>query len=485
MLSHLSPQHLAELCKGQWHEGVIPSARFTAVQVDSRLMQNNQLFIALRGEQTDGHKFVYQLDPNLQQAAIVERPTTQARAAQLCVASGLRALQALSEEIADRTTALKFALTGSVGKTGTKDMLCQMLTGFGPTHATKGNYNNHIGAPLTLTQMPEDTQFLVCELGMNHTGEIADLTEIVKPSIAAITCISDSHIGHFDGLQQIADAKAELFSGLNAGGSAILPRDDAFYNYLKAAAERAGASRILSFGTHPKSTFRLTKVERIKGGLRLTIDYTHLAEKTKTGSVKFSLAMTGRHWALNAACALTMCAAAGLDVKTAAASLSDFSDLPGRGKSFCLSINGHNINLIDDSYNAGPTSMKAALSTLAELQGEHGVILSDMLELGSFATQAHQALAKNIIEAGVRWVIAIGPSMTAMTDEFPESIKCICHPSSMAALSTLNNDLALMAARTDNLLVKGSHGSGAYLVSQHLISSYSKDPADTEEHHAS
>ena len=141
-------------------------------------MDDNQLFIALKGEQTDGHNFLNKLDPERQQAAVVEQPAPQARAAQLCVANSLNALQALSEEIAGRTTAIKFALTGSVGKTGTKDMLRQMLTAFGPTHATKGNYNNHLGAPLTLVQMPEDTQFLVCELGMNHAGEIADLLQL-------------------------------------------------------------------------------------------------------------------------------------------------------------------------------------------------------------------------------------------------------------------------------------------------------------------
>ena len=485
MLSQLSPQHLAELCKGQWYQDKIPSARFTAAQIDSRLMESNQLFIALKGKQTDGHRFIANLDPEQQQAAIVEKPAPQARAAQLCVASSLRALQALSGEIAGRTTAIKFALTGSVGKTGTKDMLVRMLTNFGSTHATKGNYNNHIGAPLTLVQMPEDTQFLVCELGMNHAGEIADLSAIVKPAIAAITCIADSHIGHFDCLQQIADAKAELFSSFTAGGTAILPRDDAFFIHLKTAAETAGASRILSFGTHPESSFRLTEAQREKDGLRLTIDYPCDKNNGQIKSITFGLAMTARHWAVNAACALAMSAAAGLDVRTAAASLSDFGDLPGRGKTFDLNIGGHPVNLIDDSYNAGPTSMKAALETLAELPGQHGVILSDMLELGVFSTQAHQALVAQIIKAKIRWVVAIGPQMTAMTHDLPDSINSICHPNSISALSTLDHDLALLAKRTDNLLVKGSHGSGAYLISRHLAETYSKVSAAKEMHHAS
>ena len=485
MLSQLSPHHLAELCDGHWYRGTIPTARFTAAQIDSRLMDDNQLFIALKGEQTDGHNFVNKLDPKRQQAAVVEQPAPQARAAQLCVANSLNALQALSEEIADRTTAIKFALTGSVGKTGTKDMLCQMLTAFGPTHGTKGNYNNHLGTPLTLIQMPEDTQFLVCELGMNHAGEIADLSAIVKPAIGAITCIADSHIGHFDCLQQIADAKAELFSSFTAGGTAILPRDDAFFLHLKAAAKKAGASRILSFGTHLESSFRLTKVKRVKDGLSITIDCPCNEDDSQIKSITFSLAMTARHWAVNAACALAMCAAAGLDVRTAADSLSDFGDLPGRGKTFHLTIGSHPVNLIDDSYNAGPTSMKAAIETLAELQGQHGVILSDMLELGDFATQAHQALAAQITEAGIKWVVAIGPQMTAMTDDLPESIDSICHPNSTAALSALEHDLALLSKRIDNLLIKGSHGSGAYLISHYLAENYSKVSVGTEVHHAS
>ena len=485
MLSQLSPQQLAKLCNGQWYQGTIPSARFTAAQIDSRLMNNNQLFIALRGKQTDGHKFIDELDPARQQAAIVEQPAPQARAAQLCVASSLHALKALSEEIADRTKAIKFALTGSVGKTGTKDMLYQMLTAFGPTHATKGNYNNHIGTPLTLTQMPVDTQFLVCELGMSHAGEIADLSAIVKPTIAAITCIADSHIGHFDCLQQIADAKAELFSNFTAGGTAILPRDDAFFAHLKTAAKTAGASRIVSFGMHPESSFRLTEAQRVEGGLRLTIDCPCDEDNSQIESITFSLAMTARHWAVNAACALAMCAAADLDVSTAAASLSDFSDLPGRGKTFELTIGGYPINLIDDSYNAGPISMKAAIETLAELPGQHGVILSDMLELGVFSTQAHQAMVAQIIEAKIRWVVAIGPQMTAMTHDLPDSINSICHPNSISALSTIDHDLALLAKRTDNLLVKGSHGSGAYLISRHLAETYSKVSTAKEMHNAS
>ena len=485
MLSQLSPQHLAELCNGQWYQGMIPSARFTAAQIDSRLMDNNQLFIALGGEHTDGHKFLAELDPERQQAAIVEQPVPQARAAQLCVASSLHALQTLSEEIAGRTTAVKFALTGSVGKTGTKDMLCRMLTAFGPTHATKGNYNNHIGAPLTLAQMPEDTRFRVCELGMNHAGEIAKLSAIVKPAIAAITCIADSHLGHFNCLQQIADAKAELFSSFTAGGTAILPRDDVFFNYLKAAAEKGGASRILSFGTHPESSFRLIEAQRVKDGLQLTIDCHFEEYDTQIGSITFGLAMTARHWALNAACALAMCAAASLDVRTAAASLSDFDDLPGRGKTFDLSIGGQPVSLIDDSYNAGPTSMKAAIESLAEMPGQRGIILSDMLELGDFATQAHQALATQITEAGIGWVVAIGPQMTAMTDNLPDSINSICYSNSTIALSALAHDLADLAERTDYLLVKGSHGTGAHLISKYLTETYRKVSAAKEVHHAS
>lgn len=485
MLSHLSPARLAELCCGQWHQATALPVSFTSAQIDSREMGQDELFIALKGEHVDGHQFISALNPELGQAAIVERPAQNAQTAQLCVTDSLQALHCISKEVSVLTGAVKFAVTGSVGKTGTKDMLCQMLGGFGRTHATKGNYNNHIGAPLTLAQMPEDTAFLVCELGMNHAGELTELTEIVKPGIAAITCIADSHIGHFSSLEQIADAKAELFTGIADDGVAILPRDDAFYSRLAAAATAAGAAHILSFGTHPSSSLRLVDCTRQGNGLVITIEYPSLSDNTQRKIFRFTLSMTARHWAMNALCGLAMCHAAGLDCEQAAARLAEFTDLPGRGKAHSLRISGHSLTLIDDSYNAGPASMKAALANLAEMPGQRAVALSDMLELGSSGPEAHIQLAEHIINSGVNNVIAVGPMMTAMTAHLPDRILSVCYPTSTDAITVLDQVIPTLAGQTDHLLVKGSHGSGAHLLCQHLVKTYGDAQTEQETSNAS
>ena len=453
MLSQLSPTRLAELCCGHWHHGATLPASFTSAQIDSRMMGQDELFIAFRGETTDGHRFVPGLNPDLGQAAIVEQPAQNATAAQLCVADSLQALQSISREVSSLTGAAKFAVTGSVGKTGTKDMLCRMLAGFGRTHATKGNYNNHIGAPLTLAQMPEDTEFLACELGMNHAGELSELAQIVKPSVAAITCIADSHIGHFTSLEEIADAKAEIFTGLADGGIAVLPRDDVFYPRLVAAATTAGATRILSFGAHPESNFRLLDCTRKNSGLVVTIDHPDINDSTRRRTVTFKLGMTARHWAMNALCG--------------------------------LAISGHLLCLIDDSYNAGPVSMKAALANLAEMSGHPAAVLSDMLELGESGPQAHIRLAEHITASGIRKLIAIGPNMTAMTAHLSNHISCQCYQTSSDALAELDQAIQTLAAEADCLLIKGSHGSGAHLISQHLITAYANQQTQQETSDAS
>ena len=485
MLSHLSPTRLAELCNGHWHHSTALPASFTSAQIDSRMMGQDELFIAFKGETTDGHRFVSDLDRDLGQAAIVEHPDQDAAAAQLCVSDSLQALQSISREVSALTGAVKFAVTGSVGKTGTKDMLSRMLAGFGRTHATKGNYNNHIGAPLTLAQMPEDTEFLACELGMNHAGELTELAQIVKPSVAAITCIADSHIGHFTSLEQIADAKAELFTGLTEDGIAILPRDDTFYPRLAAAAKAAGARQIISFGTHAESNFRLLDCTKKDNGLMVTIDYPVMSKGTQRKTLSFKLGMTARHWAMNAVCGLAMCSAAGLDCELAAAQLAECTDLPGRGKTYDLIVSDHQLSLIDDSYNAGPASMKAALASLREMPGHRAAILSDMLELGGSAEQAHIQLAEHITASGIHKLIAIGPNMTAMTACLPADISCKCYQTSTDALAELDEAIQQLAAEADYVLIKGSHGSGAHLMSQHLITSYTGHQPQQEISHAS
>lgn len=485
MLSSLSPARLAEICDGQWYQQTVLPASFCSAQIDSRIITDHELFIALKGDHVDGHQFVRTLDPERGQAAIVESPAPEAKVAQLCVSDSLQALHKLSREVSALTDAVKFAVTGSVGKTGTKDMLCRMVEGFGRAHATKGNYNNHIGAPLTIAQMPDHTEFLVCELGMNHAGEITKLAHIVRPYVAAITCIADSHIGHFQSREQIADAKAEIFDGLVPGGRVVLPRDDAFYQHLADAAVKAGAGQIISFGTHPDSTLCLTECKKEEHGLVITARYSDSGEKSGYQTHSFRLGMTARHWAMNALCALGMCYAAGLDIRMAAEQLAGFTDLPGRGKAYDLNIDGCHITLIDDSYNAGPLSMQAALASLAETPGRRAAVLSDMLELGPSGAHAHEQLAHHISASGISHLLAIGPMMTAMTAQLPADISYQCFATSTEALDAVTKNPAMLAGNADYLLIKGSHGSGAHRISQHLITSFSRNTTEQEISHAS
>lgn len=479
MLAQISPTKLGKLCSGKWLNRPALPMSFTSVQIDSRLMQQKELFIALKGSQLDGHQFIECLSRNKNQAAVVERPTSDVEVAQLCVADSLQALHSLAKEISAQSRALKFAVTGSLGKTGTKDMLCHMLSGFGRTHATKGNYNNHIGTPLTLAQMPEGTQFLICELGMNKAGEIADLTQMVRPSVAAITCIADSHIGHFDSLQKIADAKAELFCGLDSDGIAILPRDDRFYTHLATATKVAGATRIVSFGRHAQSNLRLVDCTKDPAGLLITLEYPQNDKTAKRKTIHFRLAMSARHWAENALCALAMCHAAGLDLEAAAARLAEFGDLSGRGKTHKVLISGRKLTLIDDSYNAAPASMKAALAALGEASGTKTAILSDMLELGRAGADAHIKLARQISDAGVHRLLTIGPLMQTMSAHLASEIEHVNFKTSTQALEAIDQNLEWLTNKTDIMLIKGSHGSGSHLISAHLIQTYGSTNTDT------
>ncbi len=478
MLAVINAHNLAILCNGHWHEGRMPEAPLTALSIDSRQTGPGMLFAALPGERADGHDFVGTLSRDNTQAALVLRPVPGAGCPQLVVSDVTAAVQEIARHAAAATTAKKIAVTGSVGKTGTKDMLASLLSLAGRVHATKGNLNNHLGVPLTLASLPGDAEFLVCEMGMNHAGEIARLSELVRPDIALITCIAESHAGHFESLSDIAEAKAEIFSGTSQSGAAVISRDDRFYSQLAGAARLAGVKNIISFGQHTDSTVRLDKSERCAGGLMLSVSIAGAGTGDTRRNMHFHLSMHGRHWALNALAAIAAVCAAGTDIEPLLPAFSQMSEPPGRGLRHQLSINSQNIVLIDDSYNASPASMRAALEDLRE-SGAHApvVILSDMLELGQQSHDAHLALAPLIAAAGAVSVITAGPRMRAMCTVLPQNLACYCYEDADALKTALQSTDSFLPDSADMLLVKGSHGSGAYKISQYLIASHSRQPA--------
>ena len=460
----LNADKIAQTTGGTWNN--VPPTQFAAIAVDNRKLKHNALFVALPGEHVDGHDFVATLQDESQQAAIVQT-VQDCGIPQLVTPSPLAALQQIAKMCAQTTDGQKIALTGSVGKTGTKEIIAHILSRFGRTHATSGNYNNHIGLPLTLANMPEECAFIVAEMGMNHSGEIAALTQMARPNIAAITCIADSHIGHFDTIEDIAVAKAEIFSGLAEGGVAVLPRDDAFFALLEAKAQEAGAAEIISFGTTKEADFQLISQTQTQQGQDITIAVNLTEEKQQ---ISFSLGMQAPHWALNTICALAICSACGISASQASTCLADMRDIAGRGKTTSLQLVHGTALLVDDSYNASPESMKASLFAFQQRKSctHKTIILSDMLELGEYSASAHQELAHIIEAAGISHFIAIGPMMQQLASQFADKLHISSFANAEACLTALTAEQSLTASLGDVILVKGSHGSGAYKIAQHL-----------------
>ena len=455
MLDTIPASQLADICGGTWTRQ--PPHPFKAVEIDSRSLGENGLFIALEGSQVNGHDFVPSLNAGRNQAAIVGTPTEVCDVPQLTVADPLSALSDLAQHIASVTTAEKIALTGSVGKTGTKDMLAHCLASLKNTHATKGNLNNDIGAPLTIARMPSNTDILICELGMNHAGEINKLSQIMTPHIGVITRIADSHRGHFDCVEDIARAKAEIFDGMSTDGIAILPAEDTYFDILETAAKQVGISKIIRFGTSKDCELRLLSQQANDVG-------QHIDAQIFGKPHSFTLGMTAPHWANSALICLGIASLLGLPVAKIAQRLADMHDIAGRGAIFEAVLNDHRVSIIDDAYNAGPASMQAALRLIGGKAGRKGAILSDMLELGDAAPAAHHSLSHQIRRADIKHLLLIGPYMSSLADSLQNDMAITVHNNADDAKDAATE----MAEACDHLLIKGSHGSGAWKLSQYL-----------------
>jgi UDP-N-acetylmuramoyl-tripeptide--D-alanyl-D-alanine ligase len=390
----------------------------TGVSIDTRSLVAGDLFIALRGPNHDGHDFVATALQRGAAAAMVDReiPEAPMAAPLLRVADTLAGLAALGAAGRNRSRASIVAVTGSVGKTGTKDALRLALASSGPTYASAGGLNNHWGAPLSLARLPPDACYGVFELGMNHPGEIASLTRLVRPHIAVITTVEPVHLGFFPSVEAVADAKAEIFLGLEACGIAVLNRDNPHYARLAAAAKCAGAVGILGFGAHPESAARL--VDCVLDSRGSTVEATVCGT-----AIRFLVPVPGRHWVMNALAVLAAAQAAGASVDCAAEALAALQALPGRGRRHQLAWHGGTLTLIDESYNASPPSMRAALAVLAATEPAAGArrvaVLGDMLELGDASERLHRELAEPLAAAEVDRVFLIGEAIAALDEVLP------------------------------------------------------------------
>jgi len=410
------------------------------VSIDTRTLQPGDLFVALQGD-TDGHAFVADALARGAAGALVHRTDGLPDDAPLLVVDDtLAGLHALGRAGRARFTGKVIAITGSVGKTTTKEMLRAALSAFGPTHAAEASYNNHWGVPLTLARLPPAAVFCVAEIGMNHAGEIAPLARLAAPHVAIVTAVSNAHIGHLGSLEAIADEKAAILEGLEPDGLAVLPGDSPF---LARMAESA-PGRVITFGRSEGANARLLHVAPAQASI--------LGQ-----SVEFSLSAPGAHMAANAVAALAACAALGLDAVRAAKALSTFKPVAGRGLQ--RPIRDGDILLLDESYNASSASIRAALDVLAALPGRRVAVLGDMLELGEFGPAEHAGLAADLT-ASADLLYACGPLMRHLYDSVPDRQRG-AHVRDSVSLAPL---VAAAVRPGDAVLVKGSLGSRMRLV---------------------
>ncbi len=444
--------------------------RASGVSIDTRSLQPGDLFIALQGPNFDGHEFIGQAFAAGAAAVMSHNePDGRAPGPMLIVDDTLAALWRLGAAARERSPARFVGVTGSVGKTGTKEALVLCLGAQAPVTSSLGGLNNHWGLPLSLARMPRQAVYGIFEIGMNHAGELRELSRLLKPEVALITTVEAVHIGHFASVEEIADAKAEIFEAMTADGTAVLNRDNPHFDRLSKHAGAAKLRRVISFGQHADADVR-------------AIDATLGANDSKVRAevfgapLEYTVALPGAHWVANSLAVLATVTALGADVQAAAAQLARLSPVKGRGARHSVHVSGGEFLLIDDAYNASPASMRAAIDVLGRAEtgpgGRRIAVLGDMLELGEIAAEAHIGLADPLRNAGVDLVITCGPDMAGLQDALPPAMRGGHGTDSRAAVPLV----LATAGAGDVVMVKGSLGSRMALVVDAILNSDTSAP---------
>lgn len=432
------------------------------VSIDTRTLKPGDLFVALKGPTHDGHDHVAAAFASGAIAALVSHQCpAPPNAALVHVADTFMALEELGRAGRARAQAKIIAVTGSVGKTGSKEMLRLMLNEVGDTYANEGSLNNHWGLPLSLSRLPATALYGVFEIGMNHAGELGPLSKQARPDVVFITTIEAVHLEHFESLAAIADAKAEIFFGMSQDGTAILNRDNSQFTRLASAAKNHGLKKILSFGSDTKTDARMLECLE-------TSDGSHIKSEILGRKIAYHLGTPGRHVAMNSLGALLAAASAGADLKACADVLSHYRQPKGRGVIQTVSIPGGPITLIDESYNASPVAVHFAIRVLGQMQPERGgrriLVLGDMKELGATSPSLHADLAQDILSAKIDLVFCCGEMMKNLYDALPQALRGLHTKTS--------SDLALPVIQAlhvgDILTVKGSHSMGMDVIVEAL-----------------
>ena len=443
--------------------------RANGISIDSRTIARDDLFVALQGPSFDGHDYVGLALENGAAAGLVSHAPDRLKddAPLLMVADTMEALNALGVAGRDRSTARIVAVTGSAGKTGVKEALRHVLSGQGRTTASLSSFNNHWGVPLSLSRMPSDAEFGVFEIGMNHAGEISHLVQLVRPHVAIITNVERAHTEFFPSVEAVADAKAEICDGIVDGGTVVLNRDNPHFDHLQCAARERGIKNILSFGTDGTADARLIDAELAPFSSTVSADICGLA-------VNYRISVPGHHWVMNSLAVLAAVHALGADVAKAAAALAGLAPLDGRGRVHQIGRENKRITLIDESYNANPASVRAAIETLGRMApgpgGRRIAVLGAMRELGSDSVALHGELSATLIENEIDLVHVAG-EMSEAHRLLPAGMQGALGASSDDIVDEIMNSVQA----GDVLMVKGSNASRMKIVVAALLAAAEPD----------
>jgi UDP-N-acetylmuramoyl-tripeptide--D-alanyl-D-alanine ligase len=437
----------------------------SGVSIDTRSLAPGEMFVALK-DQRDGHEFVRSAFEKGACAALVARAPedTPDGAPLLVVGDTLEALRALARAARTRNFGKRIAVTGSAGKTSVKEMLRTALAASGAVHAADKSFNNHFGVPLTLARLPLRADYAVIEIGMNHRGEIAPLTRIVRPHVAIITTVAPAHLEHLGAIENIAEEKADIFLGLEPGGAAILPADNPQFPRLLARARAAGAGRVIAFGAASGADLRLVDYAETNGAGAIRAEIFGKA-------TAYALGAPGRHQALNSLAVVAAAEAVGAPIEGTLAALAGHRAAEGRGARKEVAAGAGTAVLIDESYNANPASMAAALALLGAARpgprGRRVAVLGDMLELGPQSPEFHAALIDAVLAAKVERLYVAGDMMRHLWEKAPARIRAAAAPQAAGLVDAVLADLR----DGDIVMVKGSNGSRVSAVARALESS--------------
>lgn len=443
--------------------------RITGISIDSRTLKPGDLFFALKTPQADGHMHVVDAAKKGAAAVIVSKQILGCSCQQIIVDDTFKALQDLGRYGRIRSKATIIAITGSVGKTTTKEILRHTLEAFGTVSASISSYNNHWGVPLSLARMPKDTKFGIFEIGMNNPGEISPLSLMVNPHIAIIASIAPAHIGQMGTMDNIAKEKAFVFDGLHLNGIAIIPADSDFFPYIKSRASHHHPDQIISFGEAAGAEVKL-------------LDYKCDSESAQIsfavggrGSQSLTYSLIGRHLSNAALIAISVAKSLNLDLKKVIKRLETAQPVSGRGKVYSIDLKGRMIKLLDDSYNANLSSSLAAIETLASIKAPEDArrvaILGEMLELGSHAIDHHKQIAQACCDKGIdRIYFCGGTAMKSAFDLIPGAKRGHFVSNASDLIDPIMNEIK----ENDIVLIKGSKGSRVSLIAEALVAACSK-----------